>query len=99
MPPAAPSFKDRRGWLVAFGVVEILIACFFLLVLALMMIVIPAMPMPPGQPTLPRGMFALVGLLFYGPLAAIFLIVGIGSIRTRNWARIAMMVLSSLWLA
>ena len=97
--PAAPSFKDRRGWLVAFGVVEILIACFFLLMVVFMTIVIPAVPMPPGQPALPKGLFALIGFLFYGPFAAVYLTVGIGSIRARNWARIAMIVLSSIWLA
>src|SRR5216683_164956 len=97
--PAAPSFKDRRGWLVAFGVIEILIACFFLLMVVMMTVVVPSMPMPPGQPGMPKGLFALIGFLFYGPFAAVYLTVGIGSIRARNWARIAMIVLSSIWLA
>jgi hypothetical protein len=96
--PAAPAFKDRRGWLVAFGVVEILIACFFLLMVVFMTIVMPSMPMPPGQPELPKGIFAIAGFIFYAPLAAIWLTVGIGSIRARNWARIAMIALSSIWL-
>jgi len=99
IPPAVPSYKDRRGWLVAFGVIEILIACFFLMMVVLMAVVIPAMPMPPEQQALPKGLFALIGFLFYVPFAAIYLTVGIGSIRARNWARIAMIVLSSIWLA
>ena len=30
-----PPYKSRRGWLIAFGVVELLMACLFLLVLLL----------------------------------------------------------------
>lgn len=57
VPPLLPTHKDRRGWLIAFGVVEILIACFFLLMAIFMVALIPHVPKPPGQPDLPSGIF------------------------------------------
>ncbi|PYX94141.1 MAG: hypothetical protein DMG67_02255 [Acidobacteria bacterium] len=99
LPPLpGPAYKDRRGWLIAFGIVEILIACFFLLMCCFMALVIPNMPRQPAQPEVPSGLF-LVMAAFYGIMAAIFAAASIGSIRCRNWARILMIVLSSLWLA
>jgi hypothetical protein len=43
MSPDLPSqlpapFKNRRGWLIAFGVIEIVIACLCLLLVALMVV-------------------------------------------------------------
>lgn len=93
-----PSYKDRRGWLVAFGVVEIFIACLFLFFAVMIAFVLPSIPMPAEQPAMPKGLFILMGLVFYLPFAAVYMAVGIGSIRARNWARIAMIVLSSIWL-
>src|SRR5262245_4030185 len=96
--PPMQAYKDRRGWLIAFGIVEILIACFFLLVACLMALVIPNMPQQPAAPA-PPGWIFLFAAGFYGTLAAVFAAAGIGSIQARNWARILMIVLSSLWLA
>jgi len=92
-----PPYKNRRGWLTAFGIVEILIACFFLFMTATMALLIPNMPKPPGQPELPSGIFYVVAMFYLVP-AAIFAVGGIGSIRAKNWARIYMIVLSCLWL-
>jgi hypothetical protein len=98
LPSAPPLYKDRRGWLIAFGVVEILIACFFLLMTIMTALVIPSMPQRPGQPSVPSGMFYGIAC-FYLMIAAFFIAAGIGSIRRKNWARIAMIVASSIWLA
>jgi hypothetical protein len=98
--PPRPAYKDRRGWLIAFGVVEILIACCFLLMTLMVCVAamaIPNMPKQPGQPEAPVGL-VLIGAGFYGLVAAVFATVGIGSIQARNWARILAIVLSSLWL-
>jgi hypothetical protein len=92
-----PVYKDRRGWLIAFGVVEILIACFLVLMAAVMILAIPSMPKTPQQPPVPEGMFYAIGA-FYLALAAGFVTVGVGSIRAREWARITMIVVSSIWL-
>jgi hypothetical protein len=93
-----PAYKDRRGWLIAFGVVEILIACFLAMMAAFMVFAISSLPRTPQQPPMPaRSMVPAV--VFYLALAAGFVALGIGSIRAREWARIAMIVVSSIWMA
>jgi len=94
----APNYKDRRGWLIAFGVFEFLIAGCLLLMAVSMAVILPSIPMPSGQPPVPSGIF-LVSAGFYALLAALFISVGIGSARARNWARITMIAVSALWLA
>jgi len=104
-PVAVPSpYQSRRGWLIAFGVIEILMACAFLLMLlfsAFIFLGPAAAKMPQGAmatgPMSPRVLMVLVGLQ-YGLLAAVFLTAGIGSIRCKNWARILMLVVSGFWL-
>ena len=95
-PPAAN--PPQRQWLIAFGIFEILIACFFLLMALMAATVLANAPKPAGQPPMPGGMFYMVAG-FYLAIAAFFVAVGMGSIRAKNWARIAMIVASSLWLA
>lgn len=106
VPPAVPvPYKNRRGWLIAFGIGEILIGCSFLLMLGMMAFVfygpvaarMPSAAKPAGPFSLPVLMGFAVAQ--YGLMAAIFFTGGIGSIRCRNWARILMLVVSSLWLA
>jgi hypothetical protein len=99
-----PAYKNRHGWLIAFGIVELLIACFFLfnvLMACLMAFMIPNLPKPPGQPAMPvaPGWIFFFVAAFYGIFAAVFAAAGIGSMQARNWARILMIVLSSIWLA
>jgi hypothetical protein len=91
-------YKDRRGWLVAFGIFEFLIAAFFLLMAVMMAVIVPRVPMPSGQPAFPPAFFLVIAG-FYLAVAALFVAVGIGSILARNWARIVMIAISSLWLA
>jgi hypothetical protein len=90
-------YRDRRQWLVVFGVVEILIASFFVLMAATMAFLLPNLPKPPGQPQLPGSFSYFIAATYLG-IAAFFVVVGVGSIRSKNWARIAMIVVSSLWL-
>jgi hypothetical protein len=99
VPP--PPYKNRRSWLIAFGVAEILIASFLLLCVALMAIAFLVFPSRPfgGQTAMSPLAAMIVAAFFYGGAAAFFLTVGIGSIRCRNWARILMLVGSSLGLA
>jgi hypothetical protein len=100
LPVAVPPvYKSRRGWLIAFGVIEILIGCAFLLMIvasAFAFLGRAGASMPAGPISRP-ALLAIVGLE-YGFLAAVFFIGGIGSIRRKNWARIYMLVVSSLWL-
>jgi len=106
LPGAVPvPCKSRRGWLIAFGVIEILLGCGFLLMIALSAFVflgpavskMPANSMPAG-PFSRLAIMAMVGLQ-YGALAVVFFAGGIGSIRCKNWARILMLVVSGLWIA
>jgi hypothetical protein len=99
---ARAPLKDRRGWLIAFGIFEILIAVLCLLIVILVVAVL-CLPQPGGsnpaqanQVSPAVGMFG--ALLVYGTTAAAFLTIGIGSIRCRNWARIAMLMLSGFCL-
>jgi hypothetical protein len=100
LPVAVPSpYKSRRGWLIAFGIIEILIGCFFLLMILFSIITIvgrTAYPMPSSQMSL-RGLLVFT-FIQYGLLAGVFFAGGIGSIRCKNWARVLMLVISGLWL-
>ena len=101
---APPPYKSRRGWLIAFGVVEILFGCLFLLMIALSAFAFfgpAAAGMPPGAMAVApvsRSTLMVLVALQYGILAAVFFTGGIGSIRCLNWARVLMMAVSGLWL-
>jgi MFS family permease len=101
LPVAVPApHKNRRDWLIAFGIIEILVGCAFLFMIlgsAIAFLGPAAARMPPSAMS-PRALLALVGLQ-YGLMAAAFFTGGIGSIRCKNWARILMLVVSGLWLA
>ena len=105
LPVAVPvPYKNRRGWLIAFGVVEILMGCGFLLMILLSAFAFlgpAAAKMPPNAmaagPMSKSVLLAMVGIQ-YGMMAAVFFIAGIGSIRCKNWARIMMLVVSGFWL-
>ncbi|MGA2986608.1 MAG: hypothetical protein ABSG32_22635 [Terriglobia bacterium] len=106
-PPVAvlSPYPSRRGWLIAFGVIEILIGCAFVLMIlfsAFAFFGLVAAKMPSGAmssgPISRPALMAFVGLQ-YGLMAAVFFTGGIGSIRCKNWARILMLVVSGLWLA
>ena len=90
-------YKDRRTWLVLFGIVELLIAAF-LGFLAAVMMAMPRMmgnrPLPPG---LPHGFWVSISV-GYLLLGLCFVAGGIGSILAKNWARLLMLVLSWCWL-
>lgn len=97
LPLPLPPYKDRRGWLVAFGVAELLLGLLWLLMAIFSAIVLPSVPKPPGQESLAGGVIYFPIALYF--IIAVFLIfVAIGSMRARNWARIAMLTASWLWL-
>jgi hypothetical protein len=101
LPVAVPApHKNRRDWLIAFGIIEILVGCAFLLMIVFSAVAFlgpAATKMPPGAMS-PRALLGLVGLQ-YGLMAAAFFTGGVGSIRCKNWARILMLVVSGFWLA
>lgn len=96
-PGAGTQYKDRRTWLVLFGIVELLIAAFFGLMTALMMALPRLTGNRPLPPELPHGFwFAMAAT--YLTIGLLFVAAGIGSILAKNWARIVMLVLSWCWL-
>lgn len=102
-PPPPLPYKDRSGWLLAFGIFEIMIGCVMLLMIAVtifgMSQVGRVTPPPSVGPTPSPAMLITFAALFYGALAVLFVSVGIGSIQARNWARITMLIVSWCWLA
>lgn len=99
-PTPPPTFINRRSWLIVFGIVELLIAAAFL-GLGFMMVLIPQEALkqaqaqqPPGAPQVP--MLAIAAI--YATFATVWVVVGIGTILTKNWARVGSLVLSYFWL-
>ncbi len=99
-PPPAPPYKDRRSWLIVFGVAEILIGCLMLMMIAFLLFGMRHLPETSSTPSpiSPTAMLS-IGIAFYGALAVLFVSVGIGSVQCRRWARITMLVISWIWLA
>lgn len=98
-PPPVP-FKNRRGWLIVFGIIEILMACLFFLLGVFVVIAVTMLnhgTRPAGTPELPVG-GVVMGAVFYAGLGVVFLVLGVGLIRCRNWARIATQIVSGCWL-
>jgi len=89
-------FKDRRLGLMICGIVEILIGVCLALLAPLSLAAVVLTPAPAsGTPSLRS---ALPAAVLYLVLAAIFVVLGIGSIRARRWARDLMLSLSWVWL-
>jgi hypothetical protein len=102
LPPAAPPppapFKDRRGWLTVFGIVEILIGCLIVLFMGFAVFAIRSVPQSASTPAPDSKALALMAV-FYVIIALTFVIIGIGSIHARGWARMAMLIIGWIWLA
>ncbi len=89
---------DRSAGLVVFGILEILIGG---LLAALAPLTVAAMVLVgrlEGRDTAGELWGVLPGLVTYAVIGLAFIIIGIGSIRARRWARALILVLSWLWL-
>lgn len=86
--------EARRGGLIGFGVLQILIGLICgLLVLA----VIAGAEL--AQRTTPMRSGVASAIVVYGIAALYFVTVGVGSIRGRRWARALSVVVSAIWMA
>jgi hypothetical protein len=91
-----PAYKDRRSWLVTFGVLEILLGVLCALLVPLMVLGQAMAARTTGGEVQVRVL--LPGFLMYGVLAAVFVVLGIGSIRARRWARALSLIVAWSWL-
>jgi hypothetical protein len=91
-----PAYRDRRTGLIVFGIVEIIIGCFCLL-LVLMMLLGQVMAAKATGASPPFKLL-LPSLLMYPAMAAGFVWLGIGSMKRRRWARAISLIVSWSWL-
>jgi hypothetical protein len=97
IPPVAPEYRDRRGALIFFGVVELFIAALSMLIAGL--VVLGQLFGAQSMGTQPEIRFWLPAVALYGATAFVFATLGIGSIQCRRWARGLSIVVAWCWLA
>lgn len=88
-------FRDRKGWLVFFGIIEILMGIVCLLLLGVMLL---ASTIGAAGAEAVQLKVLISALFMYGLFAAFFVTMGVGSILARRWARAIMVMASALWL-
>jgi hypothetical protein len=96
--PSGENHRDRSLGLVLLGVVQIFIGIFCALLIPLVLVSVAATRALGGPGASPALSGVLPSLILYAVLAAVFIVLGIGSIRARRWARALLLVLSWLWL-
>jgi hypothetical protein len=94
--PAAPPAPSRRGGLIFFGIVLLLLGICAGLA-ALLTSLVAFMPQHAGAPPMPRRMIAGVAP-FYAGIAVMLATLGIGSMMARRWARALTLAVSWIWL-
>ena len=93
----SPEYKDRKAWLVAFGILEIIFGGFC--ALGVVLIILSMMISSSSQISSVAPMNArmmIPSVLIYVMLSTWFICMGIGSIRARRWARA--LILVSSWI-
>jgi hypothetical protein len=86
----AEAFQDRSAWLKWFGIAEIAIAVLGLGMSAVMAVV-PMAPEATSGRVAPTIFCALCGIAL--------LVMGVGSLLRKNWARLFALIVSGFWLA
>ena len=94
--PIVPDYKDRRGGLIAFGIVVILTGCVCALFVPMMFLgqIVSAHKTTRG----PDFRSLVPAVVMYAGLAVAFVWLGIGSIQARRWARALLLILAWCWL-
>jgi hypothetical protein len=95
--PTAPEPPDRSGWLTFFGIVQIvlgLMAFAMALLIVASRILVGRMSTAPPLP----ARYLLQSLLQYVAIGVFLIILGIGSVRMRRWARALTVVAAWFWL-
>jgi hypothetical protein len=94
IPP--PKIKDRRTSLIVFGILQILLGCLCVLLTAAMVFGQAMVARTTGNPMDIRLLLPV--LVIYCGLAAVFVSLGVGSMKCRRWARALTLVLAWPWL-
>ena len=97
-PPAAiapPVYRDRSTGLVAFGIIQIVLGAFSLLLIPLLLLGVLMSRRTTGA--LPPGNYVLT-VMTYLLTAIVLVTLGVGSIRARRWAWALTLVSSWIWL-
>lgn len=96
--PVPPSdYHDRRGGLLASGIILILSGGLVALVIPLVLLGAVMTRKATGS-AMPVGSYFL-SIITYSFLAVLLVTLGIGSIQVRRWARALVLIVSSVWLA
>jgi len=93
--PPFTDYKDRKIGLLVFGILEILLGLMCVLMVGLMVLGQIMLSRTPGAF---NSRMMLPGMLVYVALGAVFVWLGIGSIRCRRWARALLLILAWGWL-
>ena len=93
-PPVPPTDRDRRGWLLFFGLVEILMGAVCLLLVAGSFLVLAAGLRADAAGPKPTALGLLLNVIIYLGAGTFLVTMGIGTIRAKRWAR-ALMLLTS----
>jgi len=92
-------FKDRKVGLVVFGILEILMGGFCVLMVPFMLLgMILSTTVEQSTAAAVSVQMMIPGILLYASLAVWFIWMGIGSIKARRWARALVLVSSWIWL-
>jgi hypothetical protein len=88
-------YKDRTAGLIAFGVLTILLGIG---VIGLNVLMLVSQGLIPKDQSLGWGAL-LPSMLAYAIIGVALIVLGVGSIRARRWARALLLVFSATWLA
>ena len=94
-PYAPPAYKDRRIGLIIFGITLMVFGALCLLFVPLAVFVQVMTVKTTGQSNL---RMILPSILVYAGMGVLFVTLGIGSIKSRRWARALTLVLCWAWL-
>jgi len=87
IPLATPPYKDKKTGLLVFGIFEILLGVFFVLMLLVMAIGQLVLAHRPEMAATVDRRSLLPTFAMIGGLAVVFIWLGVGSIKHRRWAR------------
>lgn len=95
----APNFKDRKGWLIVFGILQIILGGFCSIGTLFMILGFFIAASIDNNANPPMNLSAMIpGVLMYLVFAVWFIWMGVGSIKARRWARALVLTTSWIWL-